>query len=521
MDLLEVVLYNRNRETTFDGRSTVHVKIRESAALRELEQANWRDPEPGIDGIYFKLQEARRPLYVEVRVIPDDTSDFWAAQQEFTFHEKGIISTGTVIIYPEDDKYVDTNFVSTSDAGRLFFAYTSLTTEGHTIITISVAVTKVRNVFPKVQKILESLPENDPRREYILKPPDDAGVREPYPLTWDLPPREKLSVSKEWVVDTNDMKYDVNIGDANVTPRMLETVLQVRGKKVPQLFAVSVPRSFEPGGRNGDQLVAFHVHFRPYARQRSLILSNAQYPFDWGYIFVCLWRERLYLADAMNPVDNGRGYCYQITESRKAVALVLPCPGNVENFGRAEDPAWLEDILGEIQAHYFRLWGNRRHSLRPGRVSVSGFSAGNGAMARLLKKCTPEHVFREAYLLDAPEDELASNLGKILPMIEAWKKRFEHPLDRDGPWGFRVRVYAKFSKDSLNWRHWLTDDGKNPYNNSNCTYVILGPESWAKAVAERAPGLLDNDKKDWKKLHQLFASLMLTDALRRSGHPNE
>lgn len=499
MDTIVVTLHNRHGDTEFAERDSIRVELKES-------DSDWRGPDEVRDGSsYFSLKRVERPLPVELRVTPGGTPLYWACQKRFLYLGDGDLAK-LVEPDPSNDDYVDTNFVSAADAHGLFFAEQSLRQGRNAVVTVGAIATKVRNVLPRAQRNVLQVP--DYRREVV---PDTYTLPKGYRPTWTLPPRHNLSVVGLPVVNRNSQtptEGNVHIIGATVEPDMSETVLEVRERLVPQLFSVSVPTHLLSADAFREQpSLPFHVHYRPYSRGAGYFDSRpgfTSYPFDWDYLFFCLWGERTYVQDPFHRPKVGKGYCYQIAHSGKAVALALPCPHR-STFGKAvEDPAWLDDMLIEIQAYVFRqlrlLWPGRR----PGRTSVSGLSAGNEAMAQLLEKANGEHAIRESYILDAPD----GSANKTLSTIASWATRVDDS---------RIRAYSRYSTAAyLNPVYGLSEVSEvgDPVGPPR-SYVRLPPERWRTPFQERGDLALLSQGN----VHQLIGGQMLADALRRSGLP--
>ena len=567
MDKLDVVLHSKSGQFEFDGRDTLRVQIQDSGA-------GWRDPDSVEKGhSQFNLQGAPPPLPIKVRIIPKNESHgsiYWSAEKEFIYKGNGVLATVSKTYDTENDDYVNTDYVSTADADRLFFAAQSFPNGGDMIVPLGVTVTKVRNVLPRAKKIIKdvppyrrdrlrsdgySIPEKCPPWDHPT-PLDPNFVCSDYTPAWDLPPRAKLSVVGLPVVipdPKNQSKRAVNIVDKSVAPRMVETVLEVRERKrempkkgvVPQLFGVSVPETLLNVGTPTDRpSLPFHVHFRPYAAIGTYFAGP--YPFNWDHIFYCLWSERTYVEDPLTRPKVGKGLCYQIACSGKKVALVLPCPYGY-GFGKAvADPAWLEDMLAEIQAYYFRqlpIQPIQWSSDRPGWVSVSGLSGGNDAMASLLSKVVQKieqkveqkdgqevrqedplqkSAIREVYLFDAP----VGSIGNTLRTVKRWADK--HP-------DFRVRAYSQTAESA--YRGYLFEVSEseslvvdpNKGTRDEKPKMLTGTYVWVPTYKGETTFIKQDKEQDkeqdksihWvsDKVHQLVGALMLTDALRRSGLP--
>jgi hypothetical protein len=199
-----------------------------------------------------------------------------------------------------------------------------------------------------------------------------------------------------------------------------------------------------------------------------------------------------------------------VAASGKPVAVVVPLNhgGSNPEIGDMADPLFIEPILKEIQSFMLRQSGTYAFP-DLGRIALAAFSSGNSFInTMLLQHGTDAFVtdmVRELYFFDPP----MSINSNCVALALAWSQI--------GPAADKfVRLYTQWQP--LNYP--LLVDGQiaaNPVADLNSadgrrSAMFLPPAAWTPQTPA-----VKNSTEQWKEVHQLIASMLLTDALRRSG----
>jgi hypothetical protein len=358
-------------------------------------------------------------------------------------------------------------------------------------------------------------------------------------------------------------------------PRFVSMALQMKHMEEPSMLGVSFPEallSSYPSSEDVKRGVLLPVHYHIAFNSPGWWAGWPNYPYpntqssQWGFefLFVNLWQWMNYHTHpARQPFGElgaltkgrfplranrnepllfhhqrraGKGLVWQMAASGKPCVLLVPVPGKRGHTNADElfDAEKLRRALLETQGAFYRA-RDEYAPLRPiGNLSVSGFSGGAIAAEMALKwalgkdnRPGTEFVgskLREIYLFDPPEmsDTGRPLLQSILRLATEWRKAnpkcvvrlyIRAPLAQSAADG--QALLGKTLPGSTGVEH--SDDGR-------VTVAVVTPQSGHLSRKSVAPGgrsgqdFLDDYGygENWDQFHQLFPSLFLVDAMRRS-----
>jgi len=341
----------------------------------------------------------------------------------------------------------------------------------------------------------------------------------------NVPPHRQMSVPTSWPpaewgtpeVSGNDIINDppLAVGEISATtqtwdPQTTDVVFERRGNRVPRLFAVSWPDSVAiwAGAGPTPMLVYFHANMG----QNYPDYYNGTYPYYFDYIFYGLWNYLNYRDSQLIKWPFSLGLPYQIAASGKPVVLVLPLSSAQQEIGTWKGADDMAITLNEVQGAMYRRAGVYDAPPGIGRLAMAGFSGSSGLVAGFINDpvnrahALMQQSLREVYAFDPPDTEIFAIAGAAAGWLIAL-----------GAPDAMVRLYRQADSPALTGFLGPMPLPARPFVESTpdirVTLGLIPAATWRTAAAARGVqfGFAFNE------VHHMFPSLLLTDALRRSG----
>jgi len=277
------------------------------------------------------------------------------------------------------------------------------------------------------------------------------------------------------------------------------------------------------------------IYFHPRVGQNAGYYGQVRppdptrsYPFGQRYIYSGLWAYFHYTSDPLAENPFPKGLPYQLAAESQSIVTVLPLPRLARELTRLPrrpenevgvflDAGEVQEVLNEIQAHFFRR--ERLFSNLPGlgRVALASFSNGAIFTAQFLA-ANRNHPFcrdvlREVYLFDPTKGRLG--VGQAI----AWSNQGGDKSVRlytSSPSSLHASLVGGTAPAMPFEVH--SDDGRR-------TAVAIGLPTWRAVVeaartelaADSIPAAADRQPIDGQFVHQVIAATLLTHAVRSSG----
>ncbi len=386
---------------------------------------------------------------------------------------------------------------------------------GARLSTATVVVSRVRDVSAAVAALLTKA--NRP----TTRAGQPAGDADMFAAIADYPPSEWATPARD-AISFVDREAPILGGLVNAPPAVPVAagtdgvVLELAGVKAPRLLAVNWPAALAPA--EGADPTPFLVYLRPGVGQEVVhgYYQNPElppYPFNHDYAYYALYQYLWYAMDPFTGDASPKGLAMQVAAAGKDVVTVLPCNAVGPEFGAFMDAASVHDVLAEIQAFMFRRAGVATPPAEIGRTAMAAFSSGNGYLATFLgtpknrahRFCT--EILQEVYLFDPPKYLVDSTVASAL----AWA----------GPsaTGRHVRIYNQFLHDA-HTRVLGAPPPAVPFvataGDGTRTVGVLTVATWKRSIEARTGQPLGAGF-DWRNVHQLIPSMLLTHAVAISG----
>lgn len=300
-----------------------------------------------------------------------------------------------------------------------------------------------------------------------------------------------------------------------ITPKAELKIFELRAD-VPKMVGVLWPDGVKRKSDTAATPVPYLVYFHPNTGQNFPKAFAGPYPFSHDFPYYQVVRYMLY-GQAFATLDPTveldpllhdpfwKGLAYQLTAAGKDLVIVKPVSKPGPEVGSFMDAATMELVLREIGAFMFRAAGIHPDTPPPvGRVALAGFSAANSLVAQFLTK-NATHAFvtdklQEVYGFDPPEDRRAAWFQAVGKWVTATNM---------------ARAYCQVNDLPL-FQGLLGSGVTLPVKTPHFTSTTNAKRTCA-AVAIKDWQAVTTMKVAFQEAHQLVPSLLLTDALRRSG----
>lgn len=326
------------------------------------------------------------------------------------------------------------------------------------------------------------------------------------PAEWGTPLVSNIDV----IDDPPIVGSDISATSLTLDPQTTDVVFERRGDRVPRLFAVSWPDSVPiwAGAGATPMLVYFHANMG----QNFPEYYNGPYPYHFDYVFYGLWNYLNHRDSQLTKWPFSLGLPYQVAASWKPVVLVLPLSSAQQEIGSWKHADDMAITLNEIQGAMYRRAGVYDPTPGIGRMALAGFSGSTGLVAAFINDpANLAHVLmqqslREVYAFDPPDTEIFG----LAAAAANW-------LIASGAPDAMVRLYRQGDSPALAGFLGPLPFPQRPFVESTPdTRVTLGlipAATWRAAAAARGVQF----GFAFTEVHHMFPSMLLTDALRRSG----
>jgi hypothetical protein len=325
------------------------------------------------------------------------------------------------------------------------------------------------------------------------------------PQTWGTP-----DVAGIDYIDADPVSNgELSLTTAEVDPDTEDVVLERRADGAPKYIAVSWPKSVSRYAAAGP--VPFLVYFHANVSQNYPTYYAGAYPESFDFVYYGLWNYLNYRENPITAWPYSLGLPYQVAAAAKPTVLVLPCSNvssEVGDFTSAESAA---SLLQGIAGFFYRRDGLFDTNPGVGRTALAGFSASTGLVGSFLTNPdNQQHPFvtdslREVYLFDPP----AGGLNSAVTAATGWATA--NGTDR------MVRLYCQTDTSALDVVV-PPPRPSTPFVESNTggtwTVGLIPGPAWNHAAQQRGAPTMG---QTFDEVHHLFPSVMLTDAVRRSG----
>lgn len=399
---------------------------------------------------------------------------------------------------------------------------------------LCVFLSRLRDVTTTIANLLEVAPSSHP---------DAEMTRQTWSPLWQTPLPSRGVVHYTRTSRPSDSA--ITLDSADISPPGENLFFEVCGTGrsgciVPRLLSVYwpqwVPRAISPVQDTTTmwplaEPTPYLIFYHPNTGQAKLDGNYlGAYPESFDYLFFIHWANHNYTGDPLAAFGQ-KGIPYQIARSRAHSVLVIPCLYEAEHeTGRFNDGDFIVEVLEEIQASVLRKAGIFFSRPSVGRVGLAGFSAGTQLVATTigLTRGHPfaSRVLKEVYMLDPHIDD-ASVLRQRIDMAESFLSIGSTSERADK----MARIYTQISSTGTRQRlqSFLGRGAPSVVGSAGTvrtvdsadglrTAAILPSGGWPSLDMN---GALQFRGRDPREVHQLIPSLMITDALSRSGFAKE
>jgi hypothetical protein len=364
-------------------------------------------------------------------------------------------------------------------------------------------LSRLRDVTREALDVLAGPPATGHPPEW----PPGSGAPWP-PAAWDTPLRADLPSIAWPPVAGGALRFDRGTVDPDTEDLVVEWMLPADA--APRWLAVSWPKSVPRAAAAAP--VPYLVYLRAGTNQNAKTYYKGVYPDSWDYVMLGLWQYLNYPVDPVVESPMAKGLPYQIAAAGKRAVLVLPLPRVGKEFGSLLGAANMQELLAELGAFMYRRAGTYAVP-EIGRTALAAFSSGSVHLTHFLAKHGShpfvKNVVQELYDFDGPD------VAAFVDQAEVWLKTGA-AADK------RVRVYAHAPRAGLAklvGRPLGAAPGITESADGRRTAGLFPTKAWLAAVeAEDALAPSVSRYETWQGAHQAIASLLLTDALRRSGY---
>lgn len=430
------------------------------------------------------------------------TSDYWLLSGQYAIRNDTLVAINT----PDD-----------------FELPKSVTWQGGSAFWISVHLSPLRDATSTAIETLQSINPGNPQ---YYKPelwqlrgsqiPQD-WQQNGSPASWEAKELSDCDLLGDPAFTANNQLFFEHY--ASIAPPGESVVFEVKNVNGPQTIAVSWPQAIPRSSFSTTIPFLVYFHHNIGQEQGEGIYNPANpligaYPFGFDYMYYGLWRYLFYASSPLTgdeAINSLKGLVYQMAASSKNAVIVVPCNrmGLSPEIGEMANPDWLQMILREIGASMLRRAGVYDTFPAPGRVAFASFSAGNGFVLNFLtqQRNHPfiQTVLKEVYMFDAGTDINA-----------AWVDTAVNWAESGSPNDKMVRAYTQWPP--ANYDRIASGPAALVHSTPDGlrTAATLPKSVWQSAINTAGGKPIDPSRDPWP-VHQLIASTMLTDALRRSG----
>jgi hypothetical protein len=289
-------------------------------------------------------------------------------------------------------------------------------------------------------------------------------------------------------------------------------VLKIAGTDVPQLFAVTWPKTMAPTATSGP--TRFFLFIRQSNKgnhydEFGLFVGGdlAPYPNNFDYADEGLYANLHYGHDPLREASL-KGVPYQAAKAGNQAVTVVPCNKFADEFGVLAKTKQTGEILEEIQAFMFWRAGVPDPPKTVGKTAIAAFSSGTFHLDNWLRDADNlsgtflSKMVSAVYWLDPRTD-----------YVDRFIEASLHWADSAGG-DKRIRLYMRYQ--SASHTRLLGTTPPAPYVRNTTgdkrTAAVITDENWAKVVTTYLGGA-PFDKVNWGYAHHVICATMLTHAL--------
>jgi hypothetical protein len=435
----------------------------------------------------------------------------------------------TVVVTPGTSAFWPTTITATIGAdgeivpdatSAVLVTVTTIAALGSRLSTLAIEVSRFMDVTDVALALLNDVPTkrivNNPPPPIVVPGHERNYFESLYngwpPTVWDTVPQTGVNyIDTENPVVDDVLNFHV---DDDLVVDNVNLVLRMAGVDSPQLFTVSWPRAMNPTETSDPTPML--VYMRPGVGQEvkegNYMAANLPpYPFNYDYVEFAGFQYLSYAGDPLSRDPSPKGIPYQVAKSGKNVVTVIPCNRVGPEFGKLLDSTAAQVMLEEIQAFMFRRAGVSKLPDSIGHVAIGAFSSGNGWLAQILASpgnrastFLQDHV-TEVFFFDPPSDKVDACVAAALTWAGSNADRhirlYSHGLHPS-----HAKLLGVPPPNDL----FITAsvDGRN-------TAAVLPELGWRRSlIAIRHRPLPAS--WDWRDVHQLIPSTMLTHAMAQT-----